>query len=321
MNDPTKNQLKSQLMSEIKEYITKVWGGKDADGKLKSVINGVEIIEDKTFSESFPKAFYEKKEYGVDLENSLIPHTYGVLWSIEDLKVTIGDNLEDSGKMSLFSRTYSNNTDKVINVSEKLEEAIRVTDSTTIGFTEKINAGVETSVTAGVDIGVAKASATAKFSMNVELGASQSNTKTLEQTTTAGFQMQFEVAPYTKKVVTITATRKTGRTYNDAIFVANGKVYVKVAYNKEELNDETHVYIIDTAAIKASKEKEYGTEKEMIFPLKYPVKYVIENVTHTNYNVEIKEIPLNASAEKNRSTPLVFPLDVQTTDMCLVSGK
>lgn len=301
MNNPSQNQLKNLLMKDIIEYVKKVWA-KD------HTVSGIKIVEEYTFSDSFPEAFYVKKEYGTELAESLVPHTYGILWSVDDLNVTIGENLDDAGKISLFSRTYSNNTDKVITVSEKLEEAIRTTDSTTIGFTEKINAGMETSVTAGVEVGVFNASATAKFSMDVELGSSQSSTKTLEQTTTAGFEMQFDVSPHTKKVVSITATRKVGRALQDATFVANGKVYVRVAYNSETLGDQTHIYVIETDDIKKAMDND-----KVKFPLEYKVAYVVENVAHTNYNVEIKEVSLNGSKSATDDNVVCYPLETQTT--------
>lgn len=294
MNKPSKNQLKDLVMKDVVKYIKGVWGAKD-------VINGVKIVEDKTFTDTINPAFYETKEYGVDTDRAAIPHTYGVLWEVKDLDVIIAENSDSAQDVTLFSRAYSNHTKQPIQIDEKLEEAVKVTDTTIISFTEKINAGYEASVSIGVKMEVVNAQASAKFTMGLELGSTQTSTKSIEKVTTAGFVMDFDVEPGIRKEVRIFAKKQVSRTLNNAIFVAHGKVYVHVQYKETDL-DKTHIYILDLDEIRTSD-----------YTFEYEVEYVVEDVRHTDYDVKIVEEPVAPLRSGDVKVIDTYPLQTMTS--------
>lgn len=276
MNDVSRNQLKQLLMDQVTKHILENWEGASA----------VKIDEEKTFTDQLSPAFYEKMEGNVDLQRASIPHTYGVLWTAEDVKLNAADDLKEDGEVSVFSKNYVNHTDAPIRISEKMEQGISVTDTCEIGFTDKISAGYEQTVSVGVSIMGVNAGTEIGFNMGVETETSQTTKKEVRETTTSGFSLEMEVPPKSTWKVEIQATKKSCRVISDAVFIPTGKVYAQVAFNEKLVTEDEHIYVIDL--------KEVDPDR-----LRFPVTYVFAAAVHRNF-----EIQITAAGEKVVSYPL-----------------
>lgn len=264
MNDISRNQLKQLLMDQVTSYILEKWEGAKA----------VKIDEEKTFTDQLSPAFYEKMEGNVDLKKASIPHTYGVLWTAEDVKLNVADDLKEEGEVSVFSKSYCNHTDAPIRISEKMEQGISVTDTCEIGFTDKISAGYEQTVSVGVSIMGVSAGTEIGFNMGVETETSQTTRKEVRETTTSGFSLEMEVPAKTVWNVEITATKKSCRVISDAVFIPTGKVYAQVSFNENPVTEDEHLYVIDL--------KEVDQDR-----LRFPITYIFAAAVHRNFEVQI----------------------------------
>ncbi len=179
------------------------------------------------------------------MKKASIPHTYGVLWTAEDVKLNVADDLKEEGEVSVFSKSYCNHTDAPIRISEKMEQGISVTDTCEIGFTDKISAGYEQTVSVGVSIMGVSAGTEIGFNMGVETETSQTTRKEVRETTTSGFSLEMEVPAKTVWNVEITATKKSCRVISDAVFIPTGKVYAQVSFNENPVTEDEHLYVID----------------------------------------------------------------------------
>lgn len=263
MNNATQNQLKGLFMNALVEHIYATWGD----------VTGVKIDEAKTFTDELNPTFYEKMEGNVDAKRAGIPHSYGVLWTVNDIKIDITNEIKDDGEVSVFSKTYVNDTDAPIQISEKMEQGISVTDTCEIGFTEKINTGYEQTISVGVDIVGIKASSESKFTMGLELSASQTTTKTVQEITTSGFSLEMEVPAKSMRKVSIVATKKSCNVLQDATFIPRGKAYVQVAYGDQTVENE-HTYVIDLDGINLDS-------------FKFKIKYLLGVSVHRDFQVNV----------------------------------
>lgn len=264
MDNVSQNQLKGLFMNALVNYIYKNWG---------SNVTGVKVDEEKTFTDVLRPTFYEKKEGNVDDQRANIPHSYGILWTVKDIEIKIAENLNQEEDVTVFSKTYVNDTDAPIQISEKMEQGISITDTCEIGFTEKINAGYEQTISVGVDIVGIKASSQSKFTMGLELGANQTTTKTVQETTTSGFTLEMEVPAKSTREVQVTATKKSCNVLKDAIFIPRGKAYVQVAYDGHAVEDE-HTYVIEFDKIDSKD-------------FQFPVNYLLGASVHRDFHVRI----------------------------------
>lgn len=264
MNDISRNQLKQLLMDQITNHILENWQGASA----------VKVDEGKTFTDQLSPAFYEKMEGNVDLKRASIPHTYGVLWSAKDIVLNLKDNLTEESEVSVFSKTYVNDTDTPIRVSEKMEQGISVTDICEIGFTDKISTGYEQSISLGVSIMGFNASTDIGFNMGVETETSQTTRKEVQETTTSGFSLEMEVPAKSTWKVEVVATKKSCNISSEATFVPSGKVYAQVAFNGNPVTEGEHLYVIDL--------KEFDETK-----ICFPITYIFAAAVHRDFHIKI----------------------------------